>query len=349
MTASLPGFELHTHLEGAVSPQRLIALAEKHGQPGLPARCLNDQGTAYSFQGFAGFLDLYAQVTLLLKTPADFHEVALDLGAALAADQVGYAEVSLSYGVMIKRHLDCLAIQRALSEAAHQVRETHGVILRWLPDAVRQWGLDWGWRTLEAALAAGPSLGVVGFGLGGDESQGPAGDFAPLFAEVRAEGLGVSIHAGEMPSRGPEAVSSVRQAVLECGAQRIGHGLAAATDPDLMALLKAGNIYVELCPGSNLKTGALERIEDHPLQDFLTAGIPCGLNPDDRGLFGLDQQGELDQARRCLDLQPEQISRMHRWSQQAVFDAGYRADTQHTSRQSFACDSKSEQSDKGEK
>jgi adenosine deaminase len=325
MTISLPGVELHTHLEGSVTPERLIALAEKHGQTSLPASCLNSQGTAYVFDGFLDFLELFRKVTLLLKTPADFHAVALDLGQTMHDDGVGYAEVSLSYGVMLKRGLDPQTIQQALHEAAHQVFETHGVILRWLPDAVRQWGVDPGWRAFEEAARAGRRYGVVGFGLGGDETSGPARDFAPLFADVKSEGLGISIHAGEIPAMGTfDAADSIRQAVEICGAQRIGHGLAAVGDPQVMALLKARNIFVELCPGSNVCTGALDQYSDHPLQEFLAAEIPCGLNPDDRSLFGLSMQEELQQSREHLSLQDDQILMMNQWARQAAFDPDFR-------------------------
>jgi len=322
MTKHLPGVELHTHLEGSVTPERLIALAERHGQPSLPASCLNQAGTAYEFDGFLDFLELFRRVTLLMKTPADYHSVALDLGQTLHDDGVGYAEVSLSYGVMLKRGIDPQVVQQTLHEAAHQVQETHGVILRWIPDAVRQWGLDPGWRAFEQAARAGRRWGVVGFGLGGDEASGPARDFASLFADVHSEGLGASIHAGEIPAM-DGAADSVRQAVEYCGAQRIGHGLAAAADPLVMALLKARNVFVELCPGSNLCTGSLEKLPDHPLQKFLAAEIPCGLNPDDRSLFGLSMQGELHQAREHLDLNEDQEIAMNNWARQAVFDPDF--------------------------
>ncbi len=311
--------ELHTHLEGSITPARLILLAEKYGQPSLPSACLNEDGSAYRFDGFLGFLELFKHVTSVLRSPADFHAAALDLGHQLATDGVGYAEVSLSYAVLQWRGIDPLAVQRALVEAAGEVAETEGVRMRWIPDAVRQWSVDKAWRAFEAAATAGRDLGVVGFGLGGDEASGPASDFSDLFAEVKAEGFGASIHAGELPAMGAAAVESIRQAVEDCGADRIGHGLAAADDPMLMATLAAREVFVELCPGSNVRTGGITAWEDHPLREFLAAGVPCCLNTDDRTLFGLDLAGELRQATEVFELTGEEMAGMQKAARKAAF------------------------------
>ena len=313
--------ELHTHLEGSVTPARLILLAEKYGQPGLPAACLTEDGAAYCFEGFHGFLELFKHVTSLLRTPADFHAAARDLGGQLAADGVDYAEVTLSYGVLQMRGIDPVPVQRALAEAAAEVKEADSVVLRWIPDAVRQWGVDAAWRAWEAAAAAGVGLGVVGFGLGGDETAGPPADFADLFAEVKAEGYGVTIHAGEVPRMGTAAVDSIRQAVEDCGADRIGHGLAAAHDPLILATLAARGVFVEMCPGSNLRTGGIAAWGDHPLRTFLTAGVPCCLNTDDRALFGLDLEGEYKQAGEHLALTATEHDSMQKAARKAAFDA----------------------------
>ena len=213
-----PFVELHTHLEGSLTPGRLISLADRHGRPHLAEECLTDDGSNFRFEGFHGFLDLYRRITSVMRTPADFHAMALDLGEQLQGDGVRYAEITVSFGVLLKRQIDPVAVQKALAEAAAQVSETSGVAMRWIPDAVRQWGTDAAWRAWEAAAHCGKELGVVGFGLGGDETAGPAADFARLFSEVRAEGFGVTIHAGEVPSMGQAARDSIRQAVIACGA-----------------------------------------------------------------------------------------------------------------------------------
>ncbi len=311
--------ELHTHLEGSVTPARLVQLAGKYGQPGVPLQCLDEQGRQYRFHGFHGFLDLFKNVTQLLRRPEDYHLITLDLGRQLADDDVEYAEVIVSFGVMQVRQQDPLANQRAIWDAALQVAESHGVTLRFVPDAVRQFGRDAAMRAWEAAATCGRELGVVGFGLGGDETAGPAEDFADLCAEVRGEGLGLSLHAGEVTAMGPAGARSVRQAVEVCGATRIGHGLCAAADPLVMGLLAARGVFVELCPSSNVATGNLDDLARHPLRAFLEAGIPCCLNTDDRTLFGLDLRREYQEAAAVLGLTDSEAQLMQKQARQAAF------------------------------
>jgi len=324
---SVPLIELHTHLEGSITPRRLVELAERHGQPSVPAACLTAGGSRFrATAGFPDFLEIYKAVTAVIRTPADHHALALDLARALADDGVIYCEATVSYGVLLWRGIDPLPVQRALREAADEARERHGVEIRWLPDAVRQLGPDAAMRVLEAAAAAAQrGLGVVGFGIGGDETAVPATAFADICAAARAAGLGVTVHAGE--TGGPE---SVRDAVAGCGAARVGHGvgavlgavigweeaepqpgqdkpvprrLASVRDaPDAgrveetLALLAAEGTFVELCPGSNLATGAVRDGASFPLRAFVDRAVPCCLNTDDRGLFGLDLRGEYRRA-----------------------------------------------------
>ncbi len=312
--------ELHTHLEGSVTPGRLILLAEKYGQPGVARACLTPDGGHFAFTGFHGFLDLYKAATSVMREPSDFHAMAVDLGGQLAADGVGYAEVAVSYGVLLVRGIDPLPVQRALHEAAAEVAETQGVRLRWLPDAVRQLDEKWAWRAWEKAATAGRELGVVGFGLGGDEAAGPARRFARLFAEVKGEGFGISIHAGELPGLGAGAVASVREAIEECGADRIGHGLAAAGDPLLLATLAARGIFVELCPGSNVLTGGVASFAEFPFAAFLEAGVPCALNTDDRTMFDLNLEQAYKQATELLQLTDDAAAAMQTAAAAAAFD-----------------------------
>lgn len=305
--------ELHVHLEGSVSPRRLRTLAERHGLPEIPRLCLDESGCYRPVSDFADFLDVIKAVKAVLRTPADYHATALDLGAALAAQEVVYAEVIIGYGVMQHHGQDPLPVQVALVEAAAEVAATHGVILRWLPDAVRQWGADAAWRVLEAACKAGSQLGVVGFGMGGVEVAEPASVYAQHFADARAEGLGTTLHAGETGN--PAAVSDA----LAIGVQRIGHGTAAGLDPQLVAMLAVSGTFVELCPGSNVATGAVATLADHPLRTFLDADVRCCLNTDDPELFGLDLRGEYAAAAEVHGLTAHEADVMRRQALAAAF------------------------------
>lgn len=287
-----PLVELHVHLEGSVPPELLVTLADRHGRPEVPGLCLTDDAAAYRpVSGFMDFLERFKAVSAVVATPADHRDVALAMAARMAAEGVVYAEVTVAYGVLRKRDRDPLPIQRALAEAAHEARELHGVHLRWLPDAVRQWGPDAAWHALENAVKAGPELGVVGFGLGGDETALPAADFADHFRDARREGLGTTCHAGE--TGGPENVRSV---VMDCGVDRVGHAVSAARDPQTLALLASRGVHVELCPGSNVATGAVPDRDAHPLRVFLDAGVPCSLHTDDPALFDTTLRSEYAEA-----------------------------------------------------
>jgi adenosine deaminase len=147
--------------------------------------------------------------------------------------------------------------------------------------------------------------GVVAFGIGGDEQRGPAELFTEVYREARDLGLHVTAHAGE--SAGPE---SIRAAVELLGAERIGHGLTAARDPSVMALLRERRIPLEVCPTSNVCTGLVPSFRDHPLPRFLEAGLVVTLNSDDPGLFGTSLENEYESAAANFELTPEQLARL---------------------------------------
>lgn len=311
--AKMPLVELHVHLEGSLRPERLLALAERHGGLTAARLCLDAADRFAPLRGFQEFLARFKLVTSLLRTPADYHELALDAAEDLAAQGVVYAELTVGYGVMQRWGVEPLPVQRALAEAADEAGMTHGVTLRWQADAVRQFGPDAAWRALEAACAAGRGLGVVGFGIGGDEDAVAAAEFAAHLRDAAGETLGTTLHAGETGN--PEAVAEA----LAVGVRRIGHATAAGNRPDLLAALAAGGVFAELCPGSNVATGGLERFEDHPLPAFLAAGVPCCLNTDDPTLFGLTLGDEYARARTAFALDDAAVARMQRQALAAAF------------------------------
>jgi aminodeoxyfutalosine deaminase len=148
--------------------------------------------------------------------------------------------------------------------------------------------------------------GAISFGIGGDEVAGPALAFRDAYRYARDAGLRLTAHAGE--TDGPESI----RAALAIGAERIGHGIRAAEDPDLMRLLRDENIPLEVSITSNVKTGAVASLLEHPLEKLLDAGVPLTLNTDDPGIFETTLAAEFDLARAVFGLSDHELATLKR-------------------------------------
>jgi len=294
--ASLPKAELHLHLEGSIRPATVCALTARHGV----SVSEEEVRRKYSYRDFLGFLEAFKWVTSFLREPQDYALAVHDLAGHLLAYNVVYAEITLSVGVMLLRGQSPEKNFEAILRAAEPF-ESRGLRLHWIFDAVRQFGPDEALRVVEAARASA-SEKIVAFGVGGDELSVPASEFRAVYDRAASLGLHRLMHAGEIG--GPE---QIREAVELLGVERIGHGIAAIHDPALMDLLAHRRVVLEICPASNLHTGALARqlnsasarIEDHPLPRLLRHGIPVALSTDDPAMFHTDLTQEYLHAHRA--------------------------------------------------
>jgi len=256
-----------------------------------------------------GFLTAYKWACDQLSAPQDYAALLRDLAARLRAQNVLYAELTLSAGVVLWKQQDLDALCEALVRATEEVQREQGLEVRWILDAVRNFGANHVARVAEHALRW-KDAGVVAFGVGGYEAQGPAELFRDTFEKIRAAGLRVTIHAGE--TEGP---ASIWSAIRNLGAERIGHGLAAFRDPELMDYLKEKQITLEVCPSSNVRTGALRQhtgsddLATHPLVAFVRRGLRVTLNTDDPGFFDTDLNREYALAHQ-LGLSREELLRV---------------------------------------
>lgn len=282
----MPKAELHLHLEGSLRPATLARLN--------PALSAADAAARLAFTDFLGFLKAFVFVDSQLQRP-EHYALALDaLAAELAAQNVTYAEVILSAGVVAWKGLALDEVFDALAEAAAR----QPLRIRFILDAVRQWGELAAWPLVEFA-AARQHQGVVAFGIGGDESRGPAPWFARVFAYARQRGLRLTPHSGE--SAGPESV----WAALELGADRIGHGVRSIEDPALVAHLARHQIPLEISLTSNIRTGVYGSFDQHPARALFDAGVPLILNTDDPALFDVTLTSEYELARSLGFSDPE--------------------------------------------
>jgi adenosine deaminase/aminodeoxyfutalosine deaminase len=301
--ARLPKVELHLHLEGSIRPETLGELSKKKGllKKGIEVWVSRRARQSYRYVDFQGFLVAFGLVTKLLEWPADYALATTRLMEWLREQNVKYAEVIFSAGVVLWKKQSVEEVFEAVAAAAEDARARLGVRVNWIFDAVRHFGVGHVREVLKWA-ARFKTRGVVAFGIGGDEARGPAELFPEVFREARDLGLHVTAHAGE--TAGPE---SVRRAVELLGAERIGHGLSAARDPSVMALLRERRIPLEVCLSSNVSTGVLARLEDHPLALFLASGVTVTLNSDDPAMFGTSLEREMILAAEVFGLTRHQL------------------------------------------
>jgi len=273
----------------------------------------------YNYTDFVGFLDAFKWVTSYLREPDDYALITRHLCEELLGHHVVYAEVTLSVGVMLLRKQRPEANFEAVLGAAESFA-SRGLTLRWIFDAVRQFGAAAAMRVVRTARNC-CSPKIVAFGIGGDELAIPAREFLPVYEAASNAGLHRLMHAGEVG--GPE---KIREAVEILAVERVGHGIAAIHDASLMDLLADRRIPLEICPVSNIKTGALDRqlnrattLSDHPLPQLLRHGIPVVLSTDDPAMFHTDLTSEYA-ATRQMGLSESELRQLTQASFDHAFD-----------------------------
>jgi aminodeoxyfutalosine deaminase len=294
--AGLPKAELHVHHVGSASPRIVAELAARHeGRTPVPAdpAALADY---FTFTDFAHFVDVYLTVVDLIRDDEDVRTLTYEVARELARQQVRYAELTITPYSSVKRGIAAKAFCEAIEDARRGAAADFGIELRWCFDIPGEAGLPAAEETLRVALEERPD-GLISFGLGGPEIGVPRPQFKPYFDQARAAGLHSVPHAGE--TTGPE---TIRAALQELGAERIGHGISAAHDKELLAHLAEHRIPLEISPTSNVRTRAVASIEEHPLAVFRDAGVLFSINSDDPPMFGTTLEQEYAVAARLLDL-----------------------------------------------
>ncbi len=282
---SVPKAEIHLHLEGSVDLETLRRIARRGGAP-AEDRSAEDLERLYVHRDFLHFLRNFRDLCAEVRRPEDFALIAAALSDRLRRERVLYAEVFCSPQIFTRRGLPADEIMDAVSGAARAAGDGGGPRLRFLLDAVRQFGVA-AFEEQVATAVACRRYDVIGIGLGGDETAFPTSAFAGAYREAKRVGLRTTVHAGEFA--GPR---SVWEAIDLLEAERVGHGVRAAEDPELVRALARRGVPLECCPTSNLRTGVVRSWESHPMLALHRAGVAVTVNSDDPAMFGTSIAGE---------------------------------------------------------
>ncbi len=311
--AGLPKAELHVHHVGSASPQTVAELADRHaGSTQVPSDATKLR-EYFTFTDFAHFIEVYLSVVDLIRDAEDVWTLTYDTARDLAAQQVRYAELTLTPYSSVVRGIAAEAFCEAVEDARRRAASDFGIELRWCFDVPGEAGIPAADLTLDLALRLRPDA-LVSFGLGGPEVGVPREWFRPHFAAARAAGLHSVPHAGESTGS-----ATIWDAINHLGAERIGHGITAVHDERLLAYLREHAIPLEICPTSNVCTRSVASLAEHPLPALVAAGVLVSINSDDPPMFSTTLTNEYEVAADLLGLDEAGIAELSRAAVRASF------------------------------
>jgi len=293
---SYPKIELHVHLEGTLSPQTLLAIAECN-DVALPATTPEGLADQFHFTDLAHFIDVWLMVTSCLRTADDFRRITVDYAGEAVQHGAVYVEGIFAPLQLVRRGVAWETIYEGFCDGIVEARETHGLEMRLTPDLTRNATSEEMDDSLRYAIAY-RDRGIVGVGLGAFELEYPPHLYEDVFRRAREGGLGSVPHAGEL---GPP--DAIRDAIHLLQADRLRHGIRAIEDPDLVQELGERRTVLDVCPVSNVRVGVVPSLAEHPLPQLVAAGVLCSLSTDDPPMFDTDLTTEY--AAACsLGLEP---------------------------------------------
>lgn len=316
----MPKVELHLHLEGTIRPATLLRIARRNNVD-IPARDERGVEQLFAYRNFHDFLLVFMSLARSLMYGEDFELIAYELGVQLADQNVQYAEVMISPAQYYNRGIDLDEVVQGAAAGFARASHERGGRVALAFDYGRQFGVDLAWRILEIAVR-NQAHTLVAWSIGGDEINHPPEPFAEVYAAARKAGLYTMAHAGEVV--GPV---SVRGAIDALGATRLGHGIRSIDDPALVRDLRERRIALDICPTSNLRTGAVATLAEHPLRRLYDAGVLVTLNSDDPVFFGTTLTNEHRLAAQSFGFDAAELTQLTINAARAAFlSAEERAD-----------------------
>ncbi|NGO53650.1 adenosine deaminase [Allomesorhizobium camelthorni] len=301
--------ELHCHIEGAAAPELVIRQAQKYGKDVSPYI----QNGSFVWHDFTSFLKAYDFAADLFRTEDDYARLSEHYLTSLARDGAIYSEIFTSPDHASKAGLSPKAYTDALGEGMARAKAKTGIEGRMIVTGVRHVGLE----SIEAAARFAARCGhplVTGFGVAGDERNGDIEDYVRAFEIAREAGLGITIHAGEFGGW-----ESVQAALDHIRPSRIGHGVRAIENPDLVKRIAAEGVVLECCPGSNIALKVFDSYAEHPFPALRAAGCKVTINSDDPPYFWTTLKHEYDIAAEHFGMSDKDLTAVTRTAIEAAF------------------------------
>jgi len=290
--AELPKVELHIHIVGTIRPQTLLDFIDE-GSFETPYNSVKDIVHLFQYQDFDQFISVYSEVVGYITKEKQFERLAFEMLEDLAASNVRYAEISFSAPDHMRREMEFGAMLDAIVRGIKRAHRKTGIEADVRIDLVRNYGPKSAMEVLD--LAREKLDHIVSVDIGGSEHNFPPKPFAPVYEEARKMGLHLVAHAGE--AAGPE---SIWDAIRFLRVERIGHGTSAIDDQRLMDHIKEKGIAIEACPVSNVRTGVIATLSEHPIGEFFRRGLQVTVNSDDPAFFDTNITYEYKQLHDVL-------------------------------------------------
>jgi adenosine deaminase len=294
---AMPKAELHCHLDGSIRPATLLELGREYDQP-MPAstpESLAATMAARDVRDLADYLRRFETTLSVMQTADAIRRIAYELVEDAAGDGVRYMEIRFCPALNVRGSLSLSDVLDASLRGIALAERDHDTRARVIVCALRNMSPAMSLELAELAVAY-KGRGVVGFDLAGGEHGNPALTHVAAFDLARRAGLGVTVHAGE--AFGPK---SIRQAVFDLCADRIGHGTRLFEDPDLASYVNDRRITLEICLTSNVQTRVVPAYDAHPLRTYFDHGMSVTLSTDNRLVSGTTLTDEYLHAARALD------------------------------------------------
>ncbi|CAH2400643.1 adenosine deaminase [Mesorhizobium escarrei] len=301
--------ELHCHIEGAAAPELVIRQAQKYGKDTSPYI----QDGSFVWHDFTSFLAAYDFSSDLFRTEEDYARLADHYLTSLARDGAIYSEIFTSPDHAGKAGLSPKAYTDALGEGMTRAKAKTGIEGRMIVTGVRNAGVESIEQAARFAARCGHPL-VTGFGVAGDERMGDLEDYVRAFEIAREAGLGITVHAGELMGW-----ESVEAALDHIRPSRIGHGVRAIENPDLIRRVADEGVVLECCPSSNIALKVFDSFADHPFPALLAAGCKVTLNSDDPPYFRTSLKREYDIAAEHFSMNDKALAAVTRTAINAAF------------------------------